>query len=238
MWKKTIAWTIGTASATGVVVFGVLGLIQHWGSGQFGPLAAWVSGAGTLAAVTVALWQGHKTTERALEEAKRADDRLAEERTRHRDQLRAQRAAVLRQEQIEAGKEIASAMHRIWRLTSNFGNSFRFEQKDDVARDTYLTEVAIWSDEVSDTTHKIELARLGLIDEGLHDHVETGLKRVRSMHKELAEAGVPELIKWDAFDHRYEEVKESVRTITTYLNVVLNPAYVRYVRKQLGDGQP
>lgn len=237
MWKKRIALTIGTASATGVVAFAVLGLIHHWGSGQFGPLAAWVSGAGTLAAVTVALWQAHRTNQRAVEDAQKAEERLEEERARHMEQLQAQRVAVMRHEQIEAGKEIAVSMHRIWRLTNNFIWSFQLEAEDAVANKTYLDGVADYSDVFSSTTHSIELARLGIFDEGLLGHVETGLKRARKLHDELVGVGIAQLVNWDSYDDSYKEVGESVRIITTYLNAALNPAYLRYIRKQMEDGK-
>ncbi|KIQ20438.1 hypothetical protein RU01_02305 [Rhodococcus sp. MEB064] len=235
MWKKTIAWTIGTASATGVVVFGVLGLIHHWGSGQFGPLAAWVSGAGTLAAVTIALWQAQRTNQRAVEDARNAEERLDEERKRHKEQLQAQRVAVMRREQIEAGKEIAASLRQIWRLTDNFTWSFRLESESDIAKDTYLDGVTDYSDVFSSTEHSIELARLGIFDETLLGNVETGLKRARKLRGEIVGVGLAQLVNWDSYDNSYEEVGESVRIITTYLNAALNPVYLRYIRKQLDE---
>lgn len=238
MWKRTIAWTIGTASAAGVVAFGVLGLVHHWGSGQFGPLAAWVSGAGTLAAVTVALWQAHRTNQRAVEDARKAEERLEEERKRHKEQLQAQRVAVMRREQIEAGKEIAASMHQIWRLTNNFIWSFRLESDEDKKNKTYLDGVTGYSDVFSSTTHSIELARLGIFDKTLLGHVETGLKRARKLHGELVGVGIAQLVNWDSYDDSYKEVGESVRIITIYLNAALNPAYLRYIREQLDEGQP
>ncbi|MGW5074035.1 hypothetical protein [Rhodococcus sp. NPDC004095] len=107
---KVLAWVAGIVGVVVIGVFAVVGLVSGWGVGQFGPLAAWVSGALTLAAVSVSLWQANEAKRRALEDAEKAEKRLQEERNRHAQELERasqQTADVERrhQEQLKVQKE-------------------------------------------------------------------------------------------------------------------------------------
>ncbi|ORL76420.1 hypothetical protein A5N71_16410 [Prescottella equi] len=86
----------------------VFGLGSHWGSGQWGDVATWISGCSTFAAVLVALWQTVIAREAAAKSAREAaaakeqavldsaaanreaDDRLEREIAAYRDRVEAQ----------------------------------------------------------------------------------------------------------------------------------------------------
>lgn len=74
----------GFIAITAVLVFVIIGLQQHWGNAQFGPLATWVAGGLTLAGLGVALEQSARARREAAD-AKAATDRQLVQAERDRE---------------------------------------------------------------------------------------------------------------------------------------------------------
>jgi hypothetical protein len=101
-------WLIITGIIVALVMIFLLGVGrgQQWGADQWGPVAAWLSGALTLAAVVVALLQSRTAQRQAAIAQQQADET-------HRESMRLQRARLIDHE-VSRRRECIQAVSELW----------------------------------------------------------------------------------------------------------------------------
>jgi hypothetical protein len=111
-------WLIvtGIVVALGLIFLLGLGYGQRWGANQWGPVAAWLSGALTLAAVVAALHQSRIAQRQAVIAQQQADET-------HREAMRLQEDRLIDHE-VSRRRECIQAISDLW--AALVGMSFEF----------------------------------------------------------------------------------------------------------------
>jgi hypothetical protein len=119
-------WSIvvGVVAALALIFLLGVGYGQQWGAEQWGPVAAWLSGALTLAAVAIALRQAG-IARRQADDAQRESMRLRFDR--------------LVDHEMSRRRECIDAFSALWATTIRVGTEFRpFTQRLDALRPTFV----------------------------------------------------------------------------------------------------
>jgi hypothetical protein len=218
---------------------------------QLAAAGGWVSGFGSLAAVSVALRQARIASRKAESDAADAENRLDEERGRHaielenaqeqlrtterlhREQLDAQNRANARAEQLLSVRDTCVSLNLIYGKTLDFTSKFRFETVRDAAIDGRYKAMPEWASLLSTETMNIQIARIGVMDIHMQEFIETALRRTVALREELIKAAYEEIV-WPDVDQMTEGLFGDIKVISSWATGTMQPSYLQALKKMHG----